>query len=187
LFKRGFKSWCERYATDKRLELGFSSTDPLDAKALATNLGVLVWTPEDVPNLSATSKEILLRNDGKSSSDWSAVTVVVAGKRLVILNSSHSLGRQSSDLMHELAHIILDHQSQELNISSEGVLMLSAYEKDQEDEADWLCGCLLLPRSALVSIMKNSLDLPENAKVFKVSMSMMKYRLSMTGVTRQFK
>lgn len=186
MFKRGFKSWCERYATDKRKELGLTSSDPLDARALAKNLGIQVWTPHDVPGLSPEYIEILVRNDGVTASDWSAVTLVVDDIKLVILNSSHSAGRQSSDLMHELSHLILDHQSQELNASSEGVLMLSAYEKDQEDEADWLSGCLLLPRDALVSIMRRKSDLAEAAKDFRVSMSMLKYRMSMTGVSRQF-
>lgn len=186
MFKRGFKSWCERYATDKRQELGLSSSDPLDARLLAENLGIKVWTPHDVPGLTQEHLNILLFNDGKTASDWSAVTLIVEDIKLVILNSSHSLGRQSSDLMHELSHLILDHQSKEMNASSEGVLMLSAYEKDQEDEADWLSGCLLLPREALVSIMKQRLDLTIAASDFRVSMSMLRYRMSMTGVARQY-
>lgn len=186
MFKRGFKSWCERYATEKRKDLGLSTSDPLDARLLAENLGIRVWTPHDVPGLTQEQLNTLLFNDGTTASDWSAVTLIVDDMKLVILNSSHSAGRQSSDLMHELSHLILDHQSQEMNASSEGVLMLSAYEKDQEDEADWLSGCLLLPREALVSIMRRRMDLTEAAKDFRVSMSMLRYRMSMTGVARQY-
>lgn len=186
MFKRGFKSWCERYAAEKRKELGIKLTDPLDAKALAKNLGVLVWLPENVPSITNDQLRILLRNDGQTASDWSAVTVIVADKKLVILNSSHSEGRQSSDLMHELAHIILEHKSLEASVSSEGVLLLSEYDKELEEEADWLCGCLLLPREALVSIKIRRIDLAQAAKDFRVSLKMLRYRMSMTGISRQF-
>lgn len=186
MFKRGFKSWCERYAAEKRQTLSLKSNDPLDPRLLASNLGILVWSPHDIPGLSQECIEILLRNDGKSVSDWSAVTIVVEDKKLVILNSSHSSGRQSSDLMHELAHIILDHQSHAADTSTEGVLLLSAYDKDLEDEADWLSSCLLLPREALVSIMRQKMDHSEAAKLFLVSLPLLRYRMSMTGVSRQF-
>lgn len=186
MFKRGFKTWCERYAAEKRLELNLKSNDPLDPRLLATNLGILVWEPKDVPGLNEAYLKILLRNDGNSISDWSAVTIHTDDKKLVILNSSHSHGRQSSDLMHELAHIILDHKSHSADSSAEGVLLLSAYDKDLEDEADWLSACLLLPREALVSIMRQRMDHSEAAKLFLVSLPMLRYRMSMTGVAKQF-
>jgi Zn-dependent peptidase ImmA (M78 family) len=149
-------------------------------------MNVRVWTPDQVPGLNASHLEVLLRNDGNTSSCWSAVTLVVAGKTLVIMNSSHPPGRQASDLTHELSHRILKHSTHEMNVSAEGIMLLSAYDKKQEDEADWLSSCLLLPRDALVSIGRKGMPLEQAAIAYGVSMRMLKYRIAMTGVSRQY-
>lgn len=186
MFERGFKAWCERFSADKRAELDLGRADPLDPHKLASNLGIRVWTPNDVPGLSGDSLDVLLFNDGKTPSCWSAVTLVVESITLVILNSSHTAGRQASDLTHELAHRILNHKTHEMSANAAGVMMLSAYDKKQEDEADWLSSCLLLPREALVSIKKQSMAAEYAAKTYGVSLQMLKYRMAMTGVERQF-
>lgn len=186
MFQRGFKAWCERYAIDKRIELNIEPHAPLDSYKLAEYLGIKVWTPNDIIGLTQQSLDALLFNDGKTASCWSAVTLVVGKKTVVILNSSHSLGRQASDLTHELAHRILDHKTHDMSISADGVMLLSSYGKEQEDEADWLSSSLLLPREALVSIKRKGLAPEDSARVYGVSLSMLKYRMAMSGVNRQF-
>jgi Zn-dependent peptidase ImmA (M78 family) len=114
------------------------------------------------------------------------VTVLAAGKVLVILNSSHSAARQASDLTHELAHRIRGHEAQEVEVTEAGLMMLSSYDKAQEEEADWLSGCLLLPREALIGIKRRGLEDALAAAEYGVSTRMLGYRLAMTGVKRQF-
>jgi hypothetical protein len=186
VFERGFKTWCERYSAAKRKELGLKPTDPLDPRQLAANLGIRVWRVDEVPGITKDMLEVLLRNDGVTPSCWSAVTVVVGSKVVVILNTSHSSGRQSSDLMHELAHRIREHKAQDVAISPSGLMFLRDYDKVQEEEADWLSGCLLLPREALISIKRRRLEAQDAAVTFGVSQRMLTYRLAMTGVNRQF-
>lgn len=186
MFQRGFKAWCERYAVAKRVELGIAPHAPMDSYKLAESLGIRVCTPSDIKGLSQKSLEVLLQNDRKTVSCWSAVTLLAGSKALIILNSSHSIGRQASDLTHELSHRILEHKTHEMSISSDGVMLLSSYDKEQEDEADWLSSSLLLPREALISIKRKGLALEESAKVYGVSLSMLKYRMAMSGVNRQF-
>lgn len=186
MFEHGFKTWCETYAVEKRKELKLNARDPLDPRVLATHLDVRVWTPDDVPKLSHQTKSVLLRNDGKTPSCWSAVTLVVQAKVVVILNSSHSKPRQSSDLMHELAHQIRGHKPHDMEISAEGMMFVPSYDKHGEDEADWLSGCLLLPRPALVYI-KSKRILDEDVVVqYGASKKMLGYRMASTGVNRQF-
>lgn len=185
MFDRGFKTWCEKYATNKRVELGHAPDGPLDTRKLAANLGVLVRTPHDIPGMTQESLDILLRNDGTPSC-WSAVTLVSAHRTVIILNSSHSVARQASDLSHELAHIIRGHTAQEVDISSEGLMLLKSYDKLQEEEADWLSGCLLLPREALISIKRRKIEPGIAAAEYGVSLQMLNYRLARTGVNRQF-
>lgn len=186
MFERGFKAWCERYSIEKRKELGVKSSKRLDPYLLANSLGIKVWTPEDIPGLSREHIDTLLQNDGKTPSCWSAVTLVVGSKTLVILNSSHSIGRQASDLMHELSHRILSHEPHQTEASPDGIMLLSAYEKQEEDEADWLSATLLLPRKALEFIKHSRLQDDVAAREYGVSIKMLKYRMSMTGVNKQY-
>ena len=183
MFERGFKAWCERLSAQKRAELGVKPSDPLDARALASNLNIKVWSIEDVPGLSSESKQILLAKEG----GWSAATICLGEKRLIILNSSHSSGRQASNLTHELSHLLLGHKPARLDVSEAGIMMMESYDQQQEEEADWLSGCLLLPRETLVHIKKRRLDQTIAAKQYGVSLSMLKYRMGITGVTYQFK
>ncbi len=186
MFERGFKAWCERFSTEKRVELGVKGSEKLDPHLLASSLGIIVWTPEDIPGLKQSYIDTLLQNDGKTSSCWSAITLMVENNTLVILNSSHSLGRQASDLMHELSHRILEHTPHTTEVTPDGIMLLSSYDKQEEDEADWLSATLLLPRKALEFIKRSRLQDDDAAREYGVSIKMLKYRMSMTGVNRQF-
>jgi Zn-dependent peptidase ImmA (M78 family) len=88
--------------------------------------------------------------------------------------------------MHELAHRIRKHEPEEMSISAEGLMLLKAYDKEQEEEADWLAGVLLLPRDALVDIRRQGISDEEVLRQFGVSKRMLAYRTSMTGLRRQF-
>jgi Zn-dependent peptidase ImmA (M78 family) len=185
VFERGFKSWCESYSVQRRQDMGLASHEPLGARELAAHLGIRVWAPSDVPGLNAETLAVLLRNDGVTPSCWSAVTLIVGSKKVIILNTSHSLARQSSDLMHELAHLIRGHNAQEVDVSEEGLMLLKDYDKQYEEEADWLAGCLLLPRDALLHIKRRRLGSDEAATTYGVSQRMLSYRIAVSGVGRQ--
>lgn len=186
MFERGFKTWCETYSIDKRQVLGIAPSAPLDTRRLAEHLGVRVRTPKDIPGLGDGTLGVLLRNDGRTRSCWSAVTVVVGSRVVVVLNSSHSPARQASDLTHELAHRIRGHAAEEVNVTADGLMLLTNYDKQQEDEADWLSGCLLLPREALTAIKRRHMEARKAAIEYGVSEKMLTYRMAMTGVNRQF-
>jgi Zn-dependent peptidase ImmA (M78 family) len=184
VFERGFKSWCENVALQQRRDTGSKKTDALDPYALAQGLEVRIWKAEDVPGLDAASLDILLRADADS---WSAVTLHLGEIDLIILNSSHSPARQASDLMHELAHVLLGHMPARVDVTEDGCLMLNTFNKQQEEEAAWLAGCLLLPRDSLMLIRRNRLNLAEAAKLYGTSNDMLRYRLNVTGVDQQFR
>lgn len=76
---------------------------------------------------------------------------------------------------HGLAHRIRAHRTHDMQVSAEGVMFIAEYDKLQEDEADWLVACLLLPREALVKVKLRGLDFAEAAKLFGVSLQMLKY------------
>lgn len=184
MFRRGFKAWCERTSLEKRANLGLRPTDPLDPIKLAGGLGVDVWTPADVPGFPAERAAVLLQDDPDS---WSAVTLRLMGADLIIVNSSHSRARQNSDLMHEMAHILLGHAPARLEVGKNQQLLLRTHDRGQEEEAAWLGGCLLLPRPALLWIMRLGGVGTGVARRYGVSMDMLSYRMRVAGVEVQAK
>jgi Zn-dependent peptidase ImmA (M78 family) len=182
VFKRGFKSWCERIALEKRAELGLDLTDPLKPESLAADLGITIWTPSDVPGLSVESLRVLVDGDPES---WSAVTLRLANTDLIIVNSAHSHGRLASNLMHELAHVLLGHTPTRVDVTEDQQLLLRTHDPEQEEEASWLAGCLLLPRPCLVSILRRWGVNRDAARQYGVSLEMLTYRIRVTGVEIQ--
>ena len=180
--RRGFKSWCERAAAEYREGLGVPMAAALDPRALAEHLNVRVVLPEDVPGVAPANLMRLRGTAGRAS--WSAVTISQDGVRLVILNSGHPGTRQANSLAHELAHIILNHTSDDVQVSQEGFLFRSRFDKEQEDEADWLAGCLLVPREGLLRAYWRKRGSEAQARHFGVSQQLVDWRLRMTGVTR---
>lgn len=181
MFERGFKSWCERVAVSHRRELSLAPADPLDARRLASHLGVLVWTANEVPGLDRKFLTVLLKDDPDS---WSAVTLCTGSKDVIILNSVHSEGRTASDIMHELAHIILGHEPARVEVSKDGFLILSTFDRAQEEEAKWLSGCLLLPREALLLIRRTGLSPQAAAARYGVSVPMLTFRQNVMNLAR---
>jgi len=173
VYARGFKSWCERVALQQRTELGLKPADPLDPVALAKHLGIEVWTAEQVPGLDPSCLSVLVEKDPDS---WSAITLCTGVKDLIIVNPAHGGGRRSSDIMHETAHIIIGHDPARVDVTEDGLLILSSYNKQQEEEAKWLSGCLLLPRDALLLIRRRGIDPEEAATAYGVSGQMLTFR-----------
>jgi Zn-dependent peptidase ImmA (M78 family) len=87
--------------------------------------------------------------------------------------------------MHELSHVLLGHEPARVDVTEDGLLMLNTFDRLQEEEANWLAGCLLLPRNALMAIRGRGLDLRTAARNFGVSLDMLRYRLNVTGVEYQ--
>lgn len=182
MLRRGFKAWCEGIALEKRNELGLHSIDPLPPSDLADLIGVKVWKPSDIPDVPSDCLRKLLHDDPDS---WSAVTLRLPNVDLIIVNSAHSAARQASDLMHELAHILLGHTPTRVDVTEQGDLLLRTHDQQQEEEANWLAGCLLLPRPCLVHLLRNGGISLEVARKFGVSMDMLTYRYRITGVEVQ--
>ena len=108
---RGFKTKCENISVEIRKKLGLGKIDPLSPEALAEYLGVRLLKPTDIENLSDKSRIQLLYKDKDS---WSAVTISYLGVDLIAYNPTHSKWRHSSDIMHELSHIILGHKPSQI-------------------------------------------------------------------------
>ncbi|MFZ5862378.1 MAG: ImmA/IrrE family metallo-endopeptidase [Nitrospirota bacterium] len=183
-FDRGFKIWAERTSVGVRRELGVQAHGPLFAPDLARFLKVELITPHDVQGLEPSHKRQLLNADPDG---WSAVTVESAGRHIVVYNPKHSFGRQSSDQMHELAHILIGHEASRLVISQDGAWVMRSYDQKQEDEAAWFSGCLLLPREALLYIARHQIPDDAACEQYRVSLPMLVSRRNLSGVALQLR
>lgn len=182
--ERGFKAWAERTAANIRRDLGLSMTQPLDPRVLAKDLGIRVISPEDIRGLAG---DILTQLLEKDPSGWSAATLLFETKTIVIYNPRNSKGRQASDIIHELAHVILGHEPSQIVFSEDGQIATRTFDRKQEDEANWLGWALLLPREALMAARHARLATPQIAERYGVSEKLVGFRLQMTGVEMQMR
>lgn len=182
MLRRGFKSQCERQAVEVRRSFDISPDAPLSARGYAAKSGVRVWSDKDIDDLAEADRIQLTIKDADS---WSAFVIRISQKHLILYNSAQTAPRVNSVIMHELSHILLGHKLNSAGLSEDGHLVPDVYDQDQEDEANWLAGTLLLPRPALMRIRFRGLPDGEAMEFYKVSEQMLKWRFRMTGVDYQ--
>lgn len=166
-----------------RQDLDLAPAAPLDPWAYADHIGVMVLDFDFIP-VSAECRQRLLVTDSES---WSGMTLREDGVTAIVVNPSHSRGRQASTLMHELAHVILKHVPARVDVSSTGMLLLSDYSDDAEGEADWLAAAMLLPRDVLIARRRRGDSISAIADAFGTSDQLCEWRVRMTGVDVQLK
>ncbi len=181
MFKRGFKTWCEQTAEATRRQRGLQLWEPIRARALAEDLKATIVTPQDLPALpDAVCRRLLSEHEDI----WSAITISTTPP-LIVYNPAHSEGRQNSDLMHEVAHLLMEHVPGTVYIDPKSRLALRHFDPDQEEQANWLSGCLLLPRAALLRIRQLRLSDEIACAQYLVSSKMLNYRMHTSGVNIQ--
>lgn len=183
MLRRGFKSQSERRSTELRRQLRLAPDSPINASDVAEHVGgITVWSASQVNGLSSADLHQLTVKDAKS---WSAFTLRHGEQHLIVYNPAQSQPRTNSVVMHELSHILLGHELSSVGLSNDGHLVPGNYDQDQEDEADWLGGTLLLPRPALLAIRREGLSDEQARELFLVSHQMLTWRFRMTGVDYQ--
>lgn len=181
LLERGFKAWCENTSAAIRKRIGLAPYDPLSPDVLAEHYGIQIWTPQDVPGLPQDTLDYLTSPQGN---DWSAVTVQMDNIIVIVINPTHTPARRTSNIMHELAHVIKGHTPSMIYLGKGTTLR--EYDRKQETEANWLSGVLLLPRAGLVSAMSSKDSKSKIMDNYGVSERLYTFRVNMSGVKRQF-
>jgi hypothetical protein len=179
--RRGFKADCERRSIAAREELGLGPTAALCPWAYADSLGAMVFGADEL-ELEPEHAFQLLHRDRDS---WSGMTLHEEGTHVVVLNSAHPRTRQTATLMHEIAHIMLGHVPADVSVSPSGLVLLSDYSADQEQEADWLGAALLLPEAVLLDGRSRGLSIATIAEAYGVSDVLCQWRSRMTGVEKR--
>lgn len=181
--RRGFKALAERNALTARTALSLRSGDRLDPFAYAEHLKVIVLDFSEL-NLPCDAADQLTKRDADC---WSAMTLRQNGAHFIVVNPSHTKPRIHNDLMHELAHIELNHEPARVDLSPTKVLLLSDYSEEQEQEADWHAAALLTPRDALINMRTHGKSVAQIATHFQVSTQLCEWRLNATGVESQLR
>ena len=177
--RRGFKSEAERIARGVRSEMGLNAAKSVAPEDLASLLGIEVRAGDEL-----VPRERFRELERIQPESFSACTLRPSPERVVVVyNPLSARSRRSSDLAHELAHILLDHELSRLERL--GDVTFFSCDAIQEEEAGWLSGCLLLPRALLLAEVRRGTSAKEIAKKCGISEQMAQYRLNVTGVLRQ--
>ena len=177
--RRGFKAEAERLARDVWSAMGLAPNDPVDAIKLARHMGCRVRPADALVDIAKLERLYRIQKDA-----FFACTFKLPGDRYaIVFNPLMSDRRRNSDIAHEVAHIVLGHRLSRLERL--GDVAFLAGDKQQEDEAAWLSGCLLLPRFALIHDLRKGRKLDAIARKRTLSKDMVEYRFRVTGVQRQ--
>jgi Zn-dependent peptidase ImmA (M78 family) len=182
VLKRGFKAKAERISESYRKELGISKFDPMDAFQLAEHLNIPIVGVDHLSCDLQNDHYNSLRNLDKFSAMWMPNE---DNDKIIIHNNYHSLKRQQSNLMHELAHIILNHEIPDEQARLCQLLGLHYYNNEHEQEAKYLGGCLQITRPGLLWALKNNYSESRMSEYYTASLEMVNYRIKVTGVLRQ--
>ena len=176
--RRGFKSEAERLATQVRDEMGLGRYKPLNIDALVQHVGAQLRAADELTSLTKLNELEALQPGA-----FSACTFDFGTRKVIVISPLASNERQRSDASHEASHLLLNHSVKE--VKQLNGLSFFTCDPDEEQEANWLAGCLLLPRELLLRSLKRGLDAAAIAEANAVSLQMANFRLRATGVERQ--
>jgi Zn-dependent peptidase ImmA (M78 family) len=176
--RHGFKTEAERLSEKVRDDLGLKKADPLPLDRLAASLGAELRSAADLVDISR-----LVEIDTAQPGAFSACTFDIGDRHVIVWNPLASPGRRTSDIAHELSHLLLKHAVKD--VQQIGELTFFGCDPDEEQEANWLAGCLLLPRRLLVATLRAGATAADLSDRYEVSLQMANYRIRATGVMRQ--
>jgi Zn-dependent peptidase ImmA (M78 family) len=177
--RRGFKTRAERLASDIRYRHGCQDDEPAPLDAVAAELGIDIVPADRLVERARLEELQRLQPDAFSAATFRRPR----DGRVIVYNPLHTEGRSRSNQAHELAHIILDHKVRTLE--RVGGLTFLTCDVEQEEEADWLGGCLLLPRPLLLKAAFKGMGYAQIADTYKTSEPMARFRLNASGVLVQ--
>ena len=177
---RGFKATAERESIRLRRELGLGPAATLDVQELASHLRIKVVSADQL--IARARLEELERIQAFA---FSAATFKIHERNYIVTSPLRSDGRRSSDIAHELAHILLKHELAEIR-EVEGVPFRTC-RPDEEEQATAFGGTIMLPRPLLLAAVSRGHGPAEIAAANEVTVEMARYRYNTTGVAKQVK
>jgi Zn-dependent peptidase ImmA (M78 family) len=112
---------------------------------------------------------------------FSALTVCRGSRRAIFFNHVHSKRRRVNSISHEISHVVLEHKPKPAVTDG----LSRNWDPVQEEEADWLAGCLLVPRAGALAWFEQGGGFADGADHFGVSGQLFQWRVNHTGVRKQ--
>lgn len=175
---RGFKAEAERIAQRVRADAHVGRSARLKLKSVAESLDVRIVSAQELVPI-----ETLHEIERIQAYSFSACTFEINERHVIVFNPIRSRPRRRSDIAHELAHIILEHDLTEIQYLND--VPFRTCRPDEEQQATALGGTLLLPRPALLEQARKGATVDQVAKKFGVTKQMAQFRWNSTGVERQ--
>lgn len=170
----GFKAAAKRLAMELRAEIGLDAHAPFDPYAFASEYGIPVVQLSD---LNGAPRDHFLRAEGSALSG----ALIPNGTGVVILeNDAQPLTRRRTTMCHELAHVVLEHKFG-VSLSDERKCGLGG---DQEAEADWLSGEILIPRDGAFQLARVNATDEQAAHTYDVSLAIARWRMNHSGARK---
>ena len=173
-YRPSFKEESKSICSQVRQELGLTMTQRLDPWLLARHLDITVVPLGYIERFAPYGCHHFLH---ENQSAFSAVTVFRGAERIIVHNDAHTVGRQASDITHEIAHGLLMHTPLPA-LDGRGCRY---WDPVIEREAEWLAGVLLVPEQAVLLIVRRGWFVGTAANYFSVSERLIEWRLNVTG------
>lgn len=175
--KKGFtQKKAEEIALELRDELGLGVHAALDPDALAAHLCLVVVPITALLHAARADRDHLVVGRGRSA--FSAATIFIDRRRRgIIINPGHAQTRKGSSICHEVGHVVLEHPPA-AQLSPDAP---RSWDPEQERQADYLAGALLIPLDAAHAAAKRGQTDEEVAAQFGVSLPLARMRMNRTG------
>jgi hypothetical protein len=164
--------------------------EPLNPFDLARYAKLEVVQFEAIKDLLSPETLEHLTGDGRNKWSGGASGIPLPnGRKLIILNPTHSPARHQSTLMEEICHVFLGHKPTKLEIKShnkKGEEIARDYDESMEEEAYSVGAAALVPYSALRDFVRNGRTSREIAKHFNVSRELVEYRLKVSRLWKLY-
>lgn len=176
--RRGFVKEAEEISLIFRKEMGICTSEAMCVFKLCSHLGVPLTKLSSIKALGVNAQD-LIGDNSTSDTKFFATTLKPNGISEILYNDYLSLVRQHSDIAHEIAHIVLGHESHTI-VGEQGC---RNYDKVMEREAHDLGYNILIPKLSALYAVENFQTRNEAAQHFGVSKSLLEYRIRKSNAT----
>jgi Zn-dependent peptidase ImmA (M78 family) len=170
--RRGFKAEAKRLALELRRELGINAHSPFDPYAFAEEYGIQVIR---LSELRGPARDHFLKTDGSA---LSGALIPVSTGAVILENDAQPPARRRTTISHELAHLVLEHEFSASLSTDERKCGLGG---NQENEADWLSGEMLIPTDGAIRLARADASDLVAASAFDVSLAVARWRMNQSG------
>ena len=168
--RRGFRTEAEEYAAEFRAELGVATDGALCPFRLAALLAVPVVPLSQLNGFGPSARE------SAEESVFSATTLADGTYKMIVHNDSQHPHRQNSNVMHEIAHILLGHPAHPPLTEDRCRNFNTVFET----EAKELGFTLLISKLSALRIVESGITLPQASILYGASRALIEYRIRIT-------